>query len=76
MKSKQLIKLYHGLDLEKQQQQKKDLLYHRQILALIDQYLVLKTRKKKPRNDQDALPYLSTLADEFDILIRSIEDFL
>ncbi|HVU95662.1 MAG TPA: tyrosine-type recombinase/integrase [Puia sp.] len=76
VKTKQLIKLYHGSDSEKEQQLKKDRHYHKQVLTLIDQYLGLKNKEKKAHKMTVAAPLSNRMAEEFDGLIQSIEDFL
>jgi hypothetical protein len=43
VKARQLIKLYQGEDPDKETKTKKDLAYNEQIIAYIDQYLILKT---------------------------------
>jgi len=76
VKAKQLINLYHGANLEKEQQLKKDSQYHQRVLAIIDQYLILKTKEKKAHAKPNSIPHPDRIAEEFDTLIRSIEDFL
>jgi integrase len=76
VKAKQLINLYHGADLEKEQQLKKDSQYHQRVLAIIEQYLALKNKQKKALTKAGAGPHPDRIAEEFDALVRSIEDFL
>jgi len=76
VKAKQLIQLYHGSDLEKEQQLKKDLHYHQQVLTIIDQYLALKNKEKKAHKKPHRGLNPDTIAQEFDALIQSIEGFL
>lgn len=76
VKAKQLIKLYHGNDDEKEQQLKKDLHYHQQVLAIIDQYLDLKNRAKKAHKKSSPGLQSNSIAQEFDALIQTIESFL
>ena len=76
VKAKQLIKLYHGDDAEKEQQFKKDLQYHQQVLTIIDQYLVLKNKEKKAHKKPHQGLHPDNIAQEFDALIQSIESFL
>ena len=45
------------------------------MLTIIDQYLVLKN-KEKVRKKQNQVPHPAPIAQEFDALIQSIEDFL
>jgi len=76
VKAVQLIQLYRGADGEKEQQLKKDSQYHQRVLAIIDQYLALKNKEKKAHANPISVPHPDRLAEEFDALIRSIEDFL
>jgi len=73
VKAKQLIRLYHGSDLEKDQQPKKDLHYHQQVLTIIDQYLALKNKEKRLHKKQHQGPHPDRISEEFDALIQSIE---
>jgi integrase len=76
VKAKQLIKLYHGNDAEKEQQLKNDLHYHQQVLSIIDQYLVLKTREKQALKNLHTGPLPSPIQEEKQILTKNIENFL
>lgn len=76
VRAKQLIQLYHGSDLEKEQQLKKNPQYHQQVLTIIDQYLVLKNKEKKTHKDLHLGSRPNTIAQEFDALTQSIESFL
>lgn len=76
VKAKQLIKLYHGNDSDKEQQSKKDLYYHQQVITIIDQYPALKNKEKKAHQKPNQVSHPDRIAEEFDALIQSIEGFL
>jgi hypothetical protein len=76
VKAKQLIQLYHGKDAQSEQQLKKDLQYHQQVLKIIDQYVVLKNTEKKATGKQLQGSYPNPLNEQFDGIIQTIEEFL
>jgi integrase len=76
VKAKQLIKLYYGNDSEKEQQLKKDLHYHQQVLTIIDQYLILKNKEKMVCKKPTQAFHTVNIPQEFDAMIQSIESFL
>jgi len=76
VKAKQPIKLYHGQDPDKDQVIKKDIHYRQNVLAIIDQYLILKTREKNALKKTHTSPLPSPILEEKQTLVKSIEDFL
>ena len=76
IKAKQLIKLYHGEDPEKEQALRKDVNYHQKVLAIIDQYLELKTREKKAEKMPVFDHLLEDIQREKEDMKASIENFL
>jgi hypothetical protein len=76
IKAKQLIKLYHDEDPEKEQALRKDVNYHPKVLATIDQYLELKTREKKAQKIPVFNHLLESIQQEKEEMKESIESFL
>ena len=76
VKAKQLIKLYHGQDPDKEQVIKKDICYHQKNLSIIDQYFILKTREKKVLKLLHSNSRPESIQEEKQIMTKNIEDFL
>jgi hypothetical protein len=56
VKAKQLIKLYHGNDAEKEQELKKNPQYQQQVLTIINQYFVRKNKAKNAQKNRIRTP--------------------
>jgi hypothetical protein len=76
VKAKQLINLYHRDDPEKEQKIKKDGNYHQKVLAIIDEYLALKTKEKNALKNPRSAALPVFLQQERETMIQSIEAFL
>jgi Arm DNA-binding domain/Phage integrase SAM-like domain len=76
VKAKQLIKLYQGKDSQSDQQLKKDVLYHKRVLTIIDQYMVLKNEEKKRCKKMSQSRHPVPITEQFGGLILEIEEFL